>query len=186
MCPLIQIFMKEVVKFVVNINAVGRLVKFRINKHSFLDVLDKPLKAMYRYRQSGLSNYEAGGLLVGYVNDKTGNYTISEITTPGENDIRNRTSFVRKDENHIQVLEKKKSRGGYIGTWHTHPHKQPVPSVVDIIDWKECMTFNNSATRYLIFLIMGTEFLSVWVGDCQSKQICELQECEKHNGIYII
>lgn len=178
--------MKKAVMFVATFDSTDRLIKFKINEDSYLDILDLPLKEMYKFRQIGSLDCEAGGLLIGYENYKTGNYTVGDITGPGEKDIRSRILFIRKDRIHIEFLDKKKSKGGYIGTWHTHPQTKPIPSKDDIIDWKECLELNSGKNRYLIFIIIGTEMFRVWVGDCHLKRINEVAECKASNGIYTI
>lgn len=176
--------MKKVVKYVATFDSIDRLIKFKINEQSLLDILDSPLKIIYRYRQINYDDCEAGGLVIGYENRETGNYTVVDMTLPGIHDLRSRVLFIRKDSNHIKVLEQLQLKGGYIGTWHTHPQVDPTPSGTDIIDWKESMEVNNK-TRYLVFIIAGTKQFRVWIGDCKHKRIIEVAECKKNNEIYI-
>lgn len=172
-------------KYVATYESIDRLIKFKINEKSVLDILDSPLKILSRYRQLGLDDSESGGLVIGYESLITGNYTIVDMTLPGIHDFRSRVRFIRRDRTHVKALEQSKSKGGYIGTWHTHPQVDPIPTVTDIIDWKESMEVNINQTRYLIFIITGIERFRVWIGDCKLKQIKEILECEKINDIYI-
>jgi integrative and conjugative element protein (TIGR02256 family) len=178
--------MKKVVKYVATFDSIDRLIKFKLDEQSLLDILDSPLKIIYRFRQMNYDDCEAGGLVIGYENLETGNYTVVDMTLPGAHDLRSRVQFIRKDSNHLKVLDQLKLNGGYIGTWHTHPQAIPIPSTTDIIDWKESMEVNANKTRYLVFVIAGTEQFRVWIGDCKLKQLKEIVECEKINEIYII
>ncbi|EQA8051349.1 Mov34/MPN/PAD-1 family protein, partial [Escherichia coli] len=43
----------------------------------------------------------------------------------------------------------------YLGTWHTHPEKDPYASYIDIRDWKNCKLRNPG--QMLFFIIIGTK-----------------------------
>lgn len=101
---------------------------------------------------------EAFGVLIGCYNNENNIY-IRMVTEPYSSDKATRTSFSLKDPKHQQIVSKafQKSHSllGYLGTWHTHPEYNPVPSSIDINDWDKCATRN--ADRRLFFFIIGKD-----------------------------
>ena len=108
-----------------------------------------------QFQQTGLQNLEAGGLLLGL--RRGPHIEIARITTPLKNDIRTRASFHRRDLGHFQIADQVwmdcLHTVGYVGEWHTHPEPLPIPSSIDIAEWRRVMRIEKRST---IFLIVGT------------------------------
>lgn len=58
-----------------------------------LDLLPDIQEILYSHRQSSEASAEAGGILIGYENVETGNFTVSGATEPQPSDIRKRFSL---------------------------------------------------------------------------------------------
>lgn len=70
-----------------------------------------------------------------------------------------------KDPFHQKTIDKafKESNGelGYIGTWHTHPQDEPIPSIIDLNDWGQCALRNPD--RQLVFVIVGKTQVNIYI-----------------------
>lgn len=102
--------------------------------------------------QPGIS--ESGGILLGY---RRGSHLhIVDATTPQPDDQCTRFRFFRRDLYHQQVAISKWGMSSntldYIGEWHTHPEPDPMPSSLDMSEWKKicCARKTN-----MVFLIAG-------------------------------
>nr|VFK11224.1 MAG: integrative and conjugative element protein, VC0181 family [Candidatus Kentron sp. LPFa] len=116
------------------------------------------------HRQNGYYKREACGVLIGYCLDSFKEFRIENVTTPGWADKLARYSFLLRDPRHQRTVDnahaRTKGTSVYLGTWHTHPQKIPVPSHVDERDWRECMARNRD--RRLFFVIVGLERTSMY------------------------
>lgn len=119
------------------------------------------LKESYDY------NLETGGILAG-VFDKGPIITITDVTTPQSEDIRQRFRFRRSGEGHQalmdQMWEKSGYRKMYLGEWHTHREPTPSPSWVDTSGWKARTKTRHNAP-WMLFLILGQQSLRLWTVD---------------------
>lgn len=108
-----------------------------------------------QFKQAGLQDFEAGGLLLGL--RRGPHIEISRITIPLQGDIRTRTSFHRRDLGHFKLADRlwmdSQQTVGFIGEWHTHPEPLPTPSSIDTSEWRRVMRTEKRST---IFLIVGT------------------------------
>ncbi len=122
------------------------------------------LKQLDSFKQIGNELPESAGLIIGY---KTNNseYRVEKITTPKSNDYQTRSYFKLDASAHqCEVNEAYKNSDcllGYMGTWHTHPQNVPVPSSVDITDWKKHNAENSD--RQLFFVVVGLKKLAVFI-----------------------
>ena len=137
-----------------------------------LDLFPDVQNLLYAYRQISSSAAEAGGVLIGYENASTGNYTVSGATEPQVADFRSRMSLFLSEQ-HKELIKKLDPPYGYIGTWHTPPSSTPVPSSVDLRDWKKCIKQNRNFTSALVFIIAGTEFYRIWLYDSTLSSLIE-------------
>jgi integrative and conjugative element protein (TIGR02256 family) len=117
---------------------------------------------------------ESGGILMGY---RRGNHLhIVAATTPQPDDHRMRFHFSRRDLNHQKVAIRQWDISGnimdYIGEWHTHPESDPMPSALDMSEWKKicCVQKTN-----MIFLIAGWSG-NFWLGVGQGQSIVQASE----------
>ena len=115
---------------------------------------------------------EIGGILVGYYDSNCKGLRISDITYPQKNDVCNEYSFKRKSSGHQEIMdelwEKSNHKKSYLGEWHTHNQKKPIPSCVDIRNWKKISKRNHNFDE-LLFAVVGREYIGFW--------------CVKHNNI---
>ena len=125
------------------------------------------LKSMRGYIQDSPEKTEACGVLLGrYIKD-TDDVVVDSVTVPTRGDRRTRLRYFRARKAHQEQIDIAwaRSRGTsvYLGEWHTHPVATPVPSTVDILDWRRKLLVDSFA-RYLFFLILGTHQIGMWEG----------------------
>lgn len=104
---------------------------------------------------------EAGGILLGEIH-KLG-FIVTLATKPQSADIQKRAYFERSVLGHQEIAnsQSKKTLGRtvYLGEWHTHYEKDPLPSCLDIYEWKKLASLKN--IQPLLTVIVGTEQLHV-------------------------
>ena len=151
-----------------------------------VDILSTVIAEILEWVQDEPNKPEGGGYIVGYQHNRTGNISLEEASHPYPMDIRTVVHFDIKDPRHNVFLKKAKRRKSYyMGVWHTHPQKIPTPSSIDWEDWNETMRIDTTGSKYIFFIIVGTEEVRVWAGDSETKRIDELFECEKNKaGLY--
>lgn len=124
------------------------------------------LEVFGHHVQSGFSSRESGGILLGYVRGM--NLEIIEATEPSRFDERFPFLFVRKAERHRHIAESRWNRSGgtirYLGEWHTHPEDLPLPSSIDLIEWRKLAVKRNDG-RPLLAVIVGRRGLHIEVMD---------------------
>jgi integrative and conjugative element protein (TIGR02256 family) len=132
-----------------------------------LCIRPEAIEKMNHYRQIRWSDTEAGGILIGRVLVEDGNYIVDDVSEPMPTDKRSRTRFSRKPEGHQEyfndVWEREDGRCFYLGEWHTHPERVPVPSSIDKKDWNRLLNIGYE-TGCLFFVILGIVELKVWYG----------------------
>lgn len=129
---------------------------------SYILLDDQVIDGLYAFRQTRLSDAEAGGILLGM---RRGEHLhVTAFTSPGPQDKRARTGFHRTRRHHqAQALEHWTDSAGqvdYLGEWHTHPERSPTPSVTDRREWS---ILTQRYASPLVFAIAGTSE-SIWFG----------------------
>jgi integrative and conjugative element protein (TIGR02256 family) len=129
---------------------------------AFVLVEPSVLDSVLAQRQQGPMDPEAGGILLGM---RRGEHIhVTQLTSPGPEDRRSRTTFHRARRSHQEhALKLWHESGGlmdYLGEWHTHPEIGPNPSAIDLREW--CMLLRNYEAA-LVFLIGGTG-QQFWLG----------------------
>jgi integrative and conjugative element protein (TIGR02256 family) len=131
-------------------------IELSFDPPSYIIFSKEVISLMTKRLQRCAKSPEVGGLLLGYIRET--HFDVRCITIPYPKDICRRTAFYRNDEKHIIFLEEtlKKSNGRivYLGEWHTHPEKNPIPSSIDIQEWNHIKSTRNYP---LVFLILGLE-----------------------------
>ena len=152
-----------------------------------VDVLNNVIDEIKKWIQDDLLKPESGGVIVGYQHKGTGNVSLEAVSPPYPYDVKNRIRFDIKDSNHMLFLKKaRRNSSYYMGVWHTHPQKIPVPSQIDWFDWQETLKIDHSGCQYIFFVIAGTAEWRLWVGDIHTEKIQEIYECPKRtDGIYL-
>jgi len=109
------------------------------------------------YKQIHRKDCEAGGILLGQINED-GIY-ILKASIPNSRDKRSRMSFIRdRDRAQLIINHEFANSGGktiYLGEWHSHPEKFPSPSSVDKAMIKDQFKKNKINEPFLIFIIQG-------------------------------
>ena len=102
------------------------------------------------------SSAESGGVIIGQ--RRSQHFLIQQITLPKIDDIRHRLSIQRSANGHIQEIEMamnvSEGKLCYLGEWHTHPQKQPIPSETDITTWENIY---REIKLPIVCIIVGTE-----------------------------
>lgn len=108
--------------------------------------------------QRSTSDWESGGILLGTVHGP--HLELVHATPPFSTDRRTRYSFDRDSPGHTEIANKLwyESNGivRYVGEWHTHPEIIPLPSNIDLSEWKKSAT-KRADGRPLLGLIVGTK-----------------------------
>lgn len=137
------------------------------------------LKTIEPFVQKESHLNEAGGVLLGRFIKNSKDIIIDKVTVPMKGDKQTRCTFKRLSTLHQIVVEEEwslsKGTCNYLGEWHTHPETDPEPSGVDIRDWKRKLKTDLFSSRYLYFIIAGTEKLSLWEGDRRTLEIKKLK-----------
>ena len=149
----------------------------------YVGIAPRVTRLMQAHRQTGKCEVEAFGVLVGRTSTDMRKVWVQAATKPMVSDVRARYSFQLCDTGHQRFVNEAFLRSGgslvYLGTWHTHPEARPEPSSVDRADWRRCIQRNRR--RPLVFAILGTERLSVFVG-C-GRWFVRLRGCGSDGGV---
>jgi integrative and conjugative element protein (TIGR02256 family) len=169
------------------IEAKNKCVKMNLPNHKVVDILTPVFDAICKWLQDSEEKPESGGYIVGYQHIKTGNISLEAVSSPYFMDVKTRIRFDIKDPRHKLFLKKaERKRSYYMGVWHTHPQRIPVPSGIDWNDWRETLVSDITASQYVFFVIAGTHEIRIWVGDYKTGKITELIETSKdEDGIYV-
>lgn len=160
-------------------------IKMALPNGRVVDILTSVLDEISKWLQVEIDAPESGGYIVGYEHKDTGNVVLEKVSVPYTLDHRTRTHFDMRDPTHkIFLLKAKRQKSFYMGVWHTHPQKIPVPSITDWNDWKKTLESDKTGCDYIFFFISGTDYTRVWVGDSIDKKIVEIFECTKIDEFY--
>ncbi|MDF2479027.1 MAG: hypothetical protein K0S25_821 [Bacillus sp. (in: firmicutes)] len=139
-----------------------------------IQVEDHILSFIKEKRQLLFSNFESGGMLLGCIEEGTDILVINDFTLPLKTDTQTRTRFIR-NKNHNKLLRNKWIKSGgttmYLGEWHTHPEVDPNYSSQDFRNWNDLLKKSNTFSGYLLFLISGTHYFKIWVGNRKNKKL---------------
>lgn len=128
-------------------------------------------ETVYQKIESYISGYdyniESGGILVGVLNPVRNSITITDITEPYSQDKRTRYRFQRMEKGHQEAMnqlwEESNFKKTYLGEWHTHNQEIPQPSYIDIRNWIGISNKNSNNSEKMIFIIVGTKEIGVWM-----------------------
>lgn len=105
---------------------------------------------------------EAGGVLLGTVHER--GLLVTVASTPSRLDLRLRFLFERLPFGHSALAKRMwhNSAGTtrYIGEWHTHPQDIPVPSGIDLTEWRK-KAKKRADKRPMLAVIVGRHTLHV-------------------------
>ncbi|WP_181884415.1 Mov34/MPN/PAD-1 family protein [Neobacillus piezotolerans] len=143
-----------------------------------LYIRPEAIKKMFKYKQVRWTDTEAGGILIGRILEEDNNIIIDDVSEPMSTDKRSRIRFSRKPDGHQEYMneayEREKGCCFYLGEWHTHPQRMPVPSSIDRKDWKRLLKLGFES-GCLLFVIVGIDELKVWYGYGEAATVVELK-----------
>lgn len=137
-------------------------------KRYFSILVSKSIQNIFNlYRQTGNTQIEACGILIGNHKIDGSKIYLKSATIPQIKDTRKRYSFRMDSSSHQTILEKcfkeSKNEDVYLGTWHTHPENDPMPSKDDIESWKKQYKINKKLFNQMIFTIVGIKKVGYWM-----------------------
>ena len=164
----------------------NKCIKMRLPNGEVVDILTPVTAEIEKWLQVDDSAEEAGGYIVGYQHEKTGNVSLEAVTHPYPLDIRSRTRFIIRDPRHNSSLKRfQRNQSYYMGVWHTHPQLVPTPSEIDWEDWNATIHNDTTGSKYCFFIIAGISEWKLWIGDMSTGEIIEANECDKNSyGLY--
>lgn len=128
---------------------------------------EEVLRQLYHHRQISDAAPETGGVLLGKLLLRDGAGVVEALTRPGRGDRQARFGFFRSERHHWEAQSYWRTTaqtGAYLGLWHSHPEAVPTPSSVDLTDWKRALQHDVFPGQGLLFAIVGTEAVGLWVG----------------------
>jgi len=154
---------------------------FRRVKGGRLKITSESLTIFKNFIQNDQKKKEAGGVLLGRMIKKTEDIIIDIASPPQKKDKRKRTFFRRNDEHQIIINEEWKKSGGtcnYLGEWHTHPEAMPIPSRIDLKNWKQQLTIAEYEGDALFFIIVGIQEIVTYEANRSTLKIQKLIKYE--------
>jgi integrative and conjugative element protein (TIGR02256 family) len=132
-----------------------------------VEIQPAALAVFRRHQQLERNVAEAGGVLLGRILGG-GDLVVDEACAPSPADRRSRFGFTRAREPAQRAIDSawNASAGhhNYLGEWHTHPEPDPTPSSHDRREWMQAVDSHRYEQAVLLFLIVGTSTLRLWVG----------------------
>ncbi|MDI1270550.1 MAG: Mov34/MPN/PAD-1 family protein [Polaromonas sp.] len=113
------------------------------------------------YRQRFFWQAEAGGILLG--RRRGSHIEVVQATEPTLSDRRSTFMFHREVLGHAQAAVQAWALAGgtmdYVGEWHTHPQRVPVPSSIDRAEWHKLAVARPKVS--VVAVVVGTHKLHV-------------------------
>jgi integrative and conjugative element protein (TIGR02256 family) len=130
------------------------------------------LQTMTYFIQDDEAKPESGGVMLGRYLKNCDDVVVDDITTPRKGDRQSRYRYFRAQKRHQKIIDEYwKASGGtgnYLGEWHTHPEATPLPSALDISNWRSKLRRDIYDHDSLYFVIVGQVQTGVWRGDKQT------------------
>jgi integrative and conjugative element protein (TIGR02256 family) len=115
---------------------------------------DPVLEKFSRHRQLRFWQREAGGQLFGRLDGSR--ITVLEATGPRRTDRRTRTTYIPDRRAEQREIDDRFDRGmHFIGDWHSHPEKIPLPSYRDISSLDDTVRRSNHSMLAFVLVIVG-------------------------------
>jgi len=116
---------------------------------------DVAISTMIRHRQKSFEDREAGGQL--FARFEGSNTVIVAATEPKPLDIRSRYGFVPSQWlQRLEIKDQHKEGKHFVGDWHTHPQRVPVPSDADIKSMVDCFRKSHHELKAFLMVIVGS------------------------------
>jgi integrative and conjugative element protein (TIGR02256 family) len=112
------------------------------------------LETFSTHRQLRFWQREAGGQLFGRLDGSR--IEILEATGPRRTDRRTRTTYVPDRRAEQREIDDRFDRGmHFIGDWHSHPEKIPLPSYRDVSSLDDTVRRSNHSMLAFVLVIVG-------------------------------
>jgi len=112
------------------------------------------LQHMFNYRQLEEANSEAGGQLFGRFEGTR--IVISRATGPNATDFRTRFRFLPNRRTEKKEIEQMYTESlHFVGDWHTHPQRIPLPSNEDINSIRDIFSRSKHQLAGMVMIIIG-------------------------------
>ncbi len=119
-----------------------------------LVLTDPVIKTLSKHRQLRFWQREAGGQLFGHFQGST--IEIMEATGPRRTDRRTRTSYIPDRRAEQREIDDRFGRGlHFIGDWHSHPEKIPMPSYSDVTSLDDTVRRSTHSMLAFVLVIVG-------------------------------
>lgn len=146
-----------------------------------VEIKENVIDVLRKYEQAvGMS--ESGGILLGGYIPQEKKYVITTVTEPSVHDKRGLCFFVRNKKTSQKLINEywEQSEGAinYLGEWHTHACKWPVPSFSDRQLLKLIAKDNSNVWQFYFMIIVGqdnTFFLGIADEKRNGKIVYEMQ-----------
>lgn len=138
--------------------------KYRIpESKQFVSITSQVIRVLNKYIQKG-EQPENGGLL--FAEFILPEIRIIDVSHPTKKDIKRKYEFI-PDQKYQQIEIYKKFCAGlhFVGEWHTHPQRYPLPSYIDINSMRDSYIKSNKELNYFLMIIIGNskDFGNAWV-----------------------
>lgn len=133
--------------------------------HQELILTDQVIAFLGCFRQQSRNQTEAGGQLFAKITEES--IVVETATGPHNKDLRRRFYFFPSQIRLRAEIKSYFKKGlHYVGDWHTHPQKLPLPSSLDIDSMKRCFRKSKHELEHFILIIVGqkSENENIWVG----------------------
>lgn len=137
------------------------------------------------FQQQDACAFESGGLLMGRRIVESLDCIVDEITSPMIDDVQKRNFFFRGKGHLAKQVEywtSTETTGQLLGVWHTHPEPDPTPSGTDRKDWETVLKKCGKQEKPLFFLIIGLEYVRVWIGFKHKFRSSQILPCKYLEG----
>ena len=116
---------------------------------------DMVMEHFARYQQVRHHQAEAGGQLFARITRYE--IFVEEATGPRPSDRRGRTHYTPDRQAERKEIRERFALGlHYVGDWHTHPEKVPVPSVVDRFTISDCSQRSTHKLAGFLLIVVGS------------------------------
>ncbi|MGI2146955.1 CBASS system CD-NTase/cGAS isopeptidase Cap3 [Shewanella frigidimarina] len=134
-------------------------ITFKDEYGNLVVIMTDVVQLFKKYQQLLPTTPESAGVLIG---ERRGRHiVITDISIPGKGDSCSRYQVDRKGEHHQKKVDeafiKSNKTKHYLGEWHTHPEKYPIPSSLDYNSWSKIDASNGN----IVFIIVGQE--NMWL-----------------------
>lgn len=152
------------------------MFKYKIpESDQYIIFTEKVMSKIKKFKQKD-NLPENGGILFARFN--LPEISIEYISLPTKYDIKEKYKFCpnkKQQQKIIKQMEKKDLH--YVGEWHTHPQKIPLPSELDLDSMKDRFNKSIHELNYFIMFILGnsTNDKDNWISIHNGKTYIELK-----------